>query len=63
MLEGVLDTIPNAKVSVVGSPATTPRCCPSRTVDRLAGSLSERTAIVLDPMLATGGSMIARSRC
>jgi len=59
MLEGVLDTIPNAKVSVVGIARNHATLLPEPYVDRLAGSLSERTAIVLDPMLATGGSMIS----
>ena len=57
MLEGVLDTIPNAKVSVVGIARNHATLLPEPYVDRLAGGLSARTAIVLDPMLATGGSM------
>ena len=59
MLEGVLDTIPNAKVSVVGIARTHASLQPEPYVDRLAADLPERTAIVLDPMLATGGSMIS----
>ena len=59
MLDGVLDTIPNAKVSVVGIARNHATLQPEPYVDRLAGSLHERTAIVLDPMLATGGSMIS----
>jgi uracil phosphoribosyltransferase len=57
MLEGVLDTIPNAKVSVIGIARNHATLLPEPYVDRLAGGLGERTAIVLDPMLATGGSM------
>ncbi len=57
MLEGVLDTIPNARVSVVGIARNHATLLPEPYVDRLAGALEERTAIVLDPMLATGGSM------
>ena len=57
MLEGVLDTIPNAKVSVVGIARNHATLLPEPYVDRLAGALAARTAIVLDPMLATGGSM------
>ena len=57
MLEGVLDTIPNAKVSVVGIARNHATLMPEPYVDRLAGALHARTAIVLDPMLATGGSM------
>jgi len=57
MLPGVLDTIPNAKVSVVGIARNHATLQPEPYVDRLAAELPERTAIVLDPMLATGGSM------
>jgi uracil phosphoribosyltransferase len=57
MLEGVLDTIPNAKVSVVGIARNHTTLQPEPYVDRLASDLPARTAIVLDPMLATGGSM------
>ena len=62
MLEGVLDTIPNAKVSVVGIARNHATLQPEPYVDRLAGDLHARTAIVLDPMLATGGSMNSRDR-
>jgi uracil phosphoribosyltransferase len=57
MLDGVLDAIPNAKVSVVGIARNHETLLPEPYVDRLANSLDARTAIVLDPMLATGGSM------
>jgi uracil phosphoribosyltransferase len=59
MLDGVLDAIPNAKVSVVGLARNHVTLMPEPYVDRLAGELPARTAIVLDPMLATGGSMIS----
>jgi uracil phosphoribosyltransferase len=59
MLEGVLDTIPNAKVSVVGISRNHATLQPEPYVDRLAGDLHARTAIVLDPMLATGHSSAA----
>ena len=59
MLDGVLDAIPNAKVSVVGIARNHVTLLPEPYVDRLAGALEARTAIVLDPMLATGGSMIS----
>ncbi|MDQ6628727.1 MAG: uracil phosphoribosyltransferase [Pseudomonadota bacterium] len=57
MLDGVLDTIPNAKVSVVGIARNHATLQPEPYVDRLAGGLAARTALILDPMLATGGSM------
>jgi uracil phosphoribosyltransferase len=59
MLEGVLDAIPNAKVSVVGIARNHATLLPEPYVDRLVTDLHARTAIVLDPMLATGGSMNA----
>ena len=59
MLDGVLDAIPNAKVSVVGIARNHVTLMPEPYVDRLAGALESRTAIILDPMLATGGSSAA----
>ena len=59
MLGGVLDAIPNAKVSVIGIARNHATLQPEPYIDRLAGGLDARTAIVLDPMLATGGSMIS----
>ena len=59
MLDGVLDAIPNAKVSVVGIARNHATLLPEPYVDRLATGLDARTAIILDPMLATGGSMIS----
>jgi uracil phosphoribosyltransferase len=57
MLEGVLDAIPNAKVSVIGIARNHVTLQPEPYVERLASDLHARTAVVLDPMLATGGSM------
>ncbi len=59
MLDGVLDVIPSAKVSVVGIARNHNTLQPEPYLERFVGQLNERTAIVLDPMLATGGSMIA----
>lgn len=59
MLDGVLDMLPNAKVSVVGVVRNHETLKPERYVERFVGHLEERTAMILDPMLATGGSMIA----
>ncbi|MCE2988716.1 MAG: uracil phosphoribosyltransferase [Nitrosomonadaceae bacterium] len=59
MLDGVLDVIPSAKVSVVGIARNHDTLEPEPYLERLVGKLDERTAIVLDPMLATAGSMIA----
>jgi uracil phosphoribosyltransferase len=59
MLDGVLDMIPNAKVSVVGLSRNHETLQPEHYFERFVGRLSERTALIVDPMLATAGSMIA----
>lgn len=59
MLDGVLDIMPNAKVSVVGLSRNHETLQPEHYFERLVGHLEERTAVVIDPMLATAGSMIA----
>jgi uracil phosphoribosyltransferase len=59
MLDGVLDLVPNAKVSVVGLSRNHETLQPEHYFERFVGQLDERTAIIVDPMLATAGSMIA----
>ncbi|MBA2723839.1 MAG: uracil phosphoribosyltransferase [Methylibium sp.] len=59
MLDGVLDMIPNAKISVVGLTRNHDTLRPEHYFENLVGSLAERTALIIDPMLATAGSMIA----
>jgi len=59
MLDGVLDMMPNAKVSVVGLARDHETLKPVNYFDRFVGQLDERTALIIDPMLATAGSMIA----
>lgn len=59
LLDGVLDMIPNAKVSVVGLSRNHETLQPEPYFERFAGELEQRTALILDPMLATGGSLIA----
>ncbi len=59
MLDGVLDMIPTAKISVVGLYRNEETLEPVPYFDKFADNLHERTAMVLDPMLATGGSMVA----
>jgi uracil phosphoribosyltransferase len=59
MLDGVLDMIPNAKVSVVGLSRNHATLQPEHYFERFVGNLDERTALIVDPMLATAGSMIA----
>ena len=59
MLEGVLDMIPSAKVSVVGLSRNHETLQPENYFEKFVGKLDERTALIIDPMLATAGSMIA----
>jgi uracil phosphoribosyltransferase len=59
MLDGVLDMIPNAKVSVVGLSRNHQTLQPENYFEKFVGHLDQRTALIIDPMLATAGSMIA----
>jgi len=59
MLDGVLDLIPSARVSVVGIARNHETLMPEPYFERFVGQLDERLAIIIDPMLATGGSLIA----
>ena len=58
MLDGVLDMVPNAKVSVIGLSRNHETLQPEQYFERFVGHLDERTALIIDPMLATAGSMI-----
>lgn len=57
MLDGFLDMIPGAKVSIVGIFRNEETLDPVRYYVKLAKDLAHRTAVVLDPMLATGGTL------
>jgi len=59
MLDGVLDLVPSAKVSVVGLYRDEEPLEPVTYFEKLAGDIEQRMALVVDPMLATGGSMVA----
>jgi len=59
MMDGVLDLIPSAKVSVVGLYRDEETLEPVSYFKKLARGMKERTALILDPMLATGGSLVA----
>ena len=59
MLDGVLDMIPSAKISVVGLYRNEETLEPVPYFDKFVDSLDERIALIIDPMLATGGSMCA----
>ncbi len=59
MLDGVTDLIPSARISVVGLYRNEETLEPVPYFEKFANDLDERLAIVIDPMLATGGSMVA----
>ncbi|MGY3264468.1 uracil phosphoribosyltransferase [Lysobacter sp. HA35] len=59
MLPGVLELVPAAKVSVVGLQRDEDTHAAVGYYEKLVGSMSDRIALILDPMLATGGSLIA----
>ncbi|HLU15456.1 MAG TPA: uracil phosphoribosyltransferase [Burkholderiaceae bacterium] len=59
MLDGVLSLIPGARVSVVGIQRNEETLQAQTYLERLAGELDQRLALIVDPMLATGGSMNA----
>lgn len=59
MMDGVLDMIPSARVSVVGLYRNEETLEPVTYFKKLTGGMSERIALIIDPMLATGGSLLA----
>ena len=59
MMNGVIDMIPSAKISVVGLYRNEKTLEPVRYFVKLTGNMDERIALILDPMLATGGTLIA----
>ncbi|MFC5740358.1 uracil phosphoribosyltransferase [Dyella tabacisoli] len=59
MLPGVLDMIPAAKVSVVGVQRDEVTLKPVAYYEKLSGRMDERIALIVDPMLATAGTLIA----
>lgn len=59
LMEGALDMVPGCKISVVGLYRDEETLQPVEYYVKLAKDISQRVAIILDPMLATGGSIIA----
>lgn len=59
MMDGVLEHMPSAKVSVVGIYRDEETLEPVPYFSKLVNQIDERLALVVDPMLATGGSMIS----
>lgn len=59
MMDGVLDMVPGARVSVVGFYRNEETLQPVEYYVKLAKNIEERIALILDPMLATGGTLMA----
>jgi uracil phosphoribosyltransferase len=59
MLEGMVKLIPTAEVGFLGMVRDEETLQPTTYAERLPEDLSNRQCFVLDPMLATGGSLIA----
>jgi uracil phosphoribosyltransferase len=59
MLEGMVKLIPTAEVGFLGMVRNEKTLQPDIYAERLPEDLSNRQCFVLDPMLATGGSLIA----
>ena len=59
MLEGVLSLIPSAKVSAVGVVRNETTLQAHTYLEKLAPDMPSRLSLIIDPMLATGNSMIA----
>lgn len=59
MLDGVLSLIPSARVSMIGLVRNEETLEADTYMEKLVGELNQRQALIVDPMLATGGSLIA----
>ena len=59
MMDGVFNLIPSAKVSVVGFYRNEETLEPVQYYVKMTGQIKERIALILDPMLATGGTLNA----
>ena len=59
MMDGVLENIPSARIGVVGIYRDEETLKPVPYFQKLVSDIEARMALVVDPMLATGGSMVA----
>ena len=59
MLDGFIDMIPGAKISTVGIFRNEETLEPQKYYVKLAPEIEQREAFILDPMLATGGTVNA----
>lgn len=59
MLEGIINVIPNAKVGHIGLYRDEETLVPVEYYYKMPEGISEREVLIIDPMLATGGSIAA----
>ncbi|CAD83206.1 uracil phosphoribosyltransferase [Candidatus Blochmanniella floridana] len=59
MMDGVLEHVPSARISMIGVYRDEITLEPIPYFHKLVSRINERMAMVLDPMLATGGTVIA----
>ena len=59
MMDGVLDLIPSARVSIVGMYRNEETLEPVVYYEKMTSNIQNRIALILDPMLATGGTLCA----
>jgi uracil phosphoribosyltransferase len=59
MLNGSLSILPCAKISVIGIQRNEDTLLPESYYENVVSDVDQRTAIIIDPMLATGGSALA----
>jgi len=59
MLDAVLELVPNARVGHIGLQRDEMTAVASRYYSKLPGSLHSSFVLMIDPMLATGGSAVA----
>ncbi len=59
MLDGILDLLPTARVGFVGLERDEETKQPISYYDKLPYQVKDGTCIIIDPMLATGGSTVA----
>ena len=59
MLQGVLDLIPSARTNTIGLFRNEETAEPVQYYSKCCGDMDQRVSIILDPMLATGGSLSA----
>ena len=58
MLEGMVQLLPSAEVGFLGMVRNEETLQPSVYAERLPEDLADRQCFILDPMLATGGSLL-----